>query len=164
MLETSFRDRIDVDFAWDLVERLSCQPREKPQDVDRGAEIIAERLRSQGIPFTMHEPTLFLSLPGPASVEIAGRRFNAKPPAFSAIVPQGLTAPMQYMAPLRREFARHQRLDPRRYHGKIVVTQGISLPMLTSEIEEMGAAGIIAINPGERIHWSTASTIWGTPG
>ena len=36
--------------------------------------------------------------------------------------------------------------------------------MLTSEIEEMGALGIIATNPGERIHWSTASTIWGTPG
>jgi N-acetylated-alpha-linked acidic dipeptidase len=24
--------------------------------------------------------------------------------------------------------------------------------------------GIIAVNPGDRIHWSTASTIWGTPG
>jgi hypothetical protein len=68
------------------------------------------------------------------------------------------------MAPTRREFARHQRLDPSRYRGKIVVTEGISLPLLTSEIEEMGAVGIIAVNPGARIHWSTASTIWGTPG
>jgi hypothetical protein len=97
-------------------------------------------------------------------VEVAGTRFNAKPPAFSAIVSRGLTAPMEYMAPTRREFARHHRLDPDRYRGKIVVTEGISLPMLTSEIEEMGALGIIAVNPGERIHWSTASTIWGTPG
>jgi len=164
MLEKSFHDRIDVGFAWDLVERFSSQPREKPADANRGAEIIAERLRSQGIPVTMHEPTLFLSLPGPASVEIAGKRFNAKPPAFSAIVPDGLSAPLEYMAPSKREFARHQRLDRNRYRGKIVVTEGISLPLLTSEIEEMGAKGIIAINPGERIHWSTASTIWGTPG
>src|SRR5262245_24323395 len=164
MLEKSFHDRIDVGFAWDLVERFSTQPREQPADANRGAEIIAERLRSAGIPVTMHEPTLFLSLPGPASVEIAGKRFNAKPPAFSAIVPEGLTAPMENMAPTKREFARHQRLDPDRYRGKIVVTEGISLPMLTSEIEEMGALGIIAVNPGDRIHWSTASTIWGTPG
>ena len=146
MLDKSFHDRIDVGFAWDLVERFSIQPREQPADANRGAEIIAERLRSAGVPVTIHEPTLFLSLPGPASVEVAGTRFNA--------------APMEYMAPTRREFARHQRLDPDRYRGKIVVTEGISLPMLTSEIEEMGALGIIAVNPGERIHWSTASTIW----
>jgi N-acetylated-alpha-linked acidic dipeptidase len=164
MLHKSFHDRIDVGFAWDLVERFSVQPREQPADANRGAEIIAERLRSAGVPVTIHEPTLFLSLPGPASVEVAGTRFNAKPPAFSAIVSRGLTAPMEYMAPTRHEFARHQRLDPDRYRGKIVVTEGISLPMLTSEIEEMGALGIIAVNPGERIHWSTASTIWGTPG
>jgi hypothetical protein len=140
------------------------QPREQPADANRSAEIIAGRLREVGVPVTIHEPTLFLSLPGPASVEVAGTRFNAKPPAFSAIVSRGLTAPMEYMAPTRREFARHQRLDPHRYRGKIVVTEGISLPMLTSEIEDMGALGIIAVNPGERIHWSTASTIWGTPG
>jgi hypothetical protein len=164
MLDRSFHDRIDVGFAWDLVERFSGEPREKPAEANRGAGIIAERLRSAGIPVTVHEPTLFLSLPGPASIEIGGERFTAKPPAFSAIARKGLTAPMQLMAPTRREFARSQRPDPTRYRGKIVVTEGISLPMLTSEIEEMGAVGIIAVNPGERIHWSTASTIWGTPG
>jgi len=164
MLDKNLHDRIDVDFAWDLVERFANQPREKPADANRGAEIIAERLGSAGIPVTMHEPMLFLSLPGPASVEVGGKRLNAKPPAFSASVPNGLTAPMEYMAPTKREYARHQRLDPTRFRGKIVVTEGISLPMLTSEIEEMGALGIIAVNPGERIHWSTASTIWGTPG
>jgi len=164
MLDKNFHDRIDVGFAWDLVERFSGQPREKPADANRGADIIAERLSSAGIPVTVHEPTLFLSLPGPASVEIGGKRFKAKPPAFSAIAPKGLTAPMHYMPPTRREFARHQRLENTRHQGKIVVTEGISLPMLTSEIEEMGAVGIVAVNPGERIHWSTASTIWGTPG
>ena len=163
MLKGEFHDAIKVDFAWDLVERFATQPREKPADANRGAEIIAERLKSAGIPVTMHEPTLFLSLPGPASVEIASKRYHAKPPAFSAIVPQGVSAPMEWMEPTKREFARYQRLDPNRYRGKIVVTEGISLPMLTSEIEDMGALGIIATNPGERIHWSTASTIWGTP-
>ena len=164
MLDRSFHDHIDVGFAWDLVERFSTEPRERPGDTRRGAEIIAEQMRAVGIPVTMHEPTLFLSLPGPASVEIGGQRLSAKPPAFSVSVPQGLSAPMAYMTASGREFARHRRLDPNRYRGKIVVTEGISLPLLTSEIEDMGAVGIIAVNPGERIHWSTASTIWGTPG
>src|SRR6516225_6741175 len=74
MLDRAFHDRIDADFAWDLVERFSGQPRERPADVNRGADIIAEHLQKAGIPVTMHEPTLFLSLPGPASVEIGGRR------------------------------------------------------------------------------------------
>ena len=107
---------------------------------------------------------MFLSLPGPASVEIGAKRLRAKPPAFSASAPQGLSAPLVLMPASGREFARHRPVDPNRYRGKIVVTEGISLPLLTSEIEEMGAVGIIALNPGERIHWSTASTIWGTPG
>ena len=164
MLDRSFHDHIDVGFAWDLVERFATEPRERPGETRRGAEIVADRLRAAGIPVTMHEPTLFLSLPGPASVAIGEKRLNAKPPAFSASVPQGLSAPMVHMTASGREFARHRRLDPTRYRGKIVVTEGISLPLLTSEIEEMGAVGIIAVNPGERIHWSTASTIWGTPG
>lgn len=157
------RDQVQIDFAWALIERFKDQPREAPEDANRGAEMIAEQLKSAGIPVTMHEPTLFLSLPGKAFVEIAGKRFTAKPPAFSPSVPKGVTAPMVYMVPTKREFARYQRLDRTRYQGKIVVTDGISLPMLTSEIEEMGAVGIIAVNPGQRIHWSTASTIWGTP-
>src|ERR1700730_5805432 len=85
MVHKGLHDRIDVGFAWDLVERFSAQPREKPADANRGAEIIAERLEMAGAPVTMHELKLFLSLPGSASIEVAGKRFNAKPPAFSAI-------------------------------------------------------------------------------
>src|SRR5258708_272231 len=108
MLHKEFLDRVDVAFAWGLIESFATQPREQPDDANRGAELIAERLRSAGIPVTMHEPTLFLSLPGPASVEIAGKRYRAKPPAFSANVPQGVTAPMEYFTPTKPEFAPHR--------------------------------------------------------
>lgn len=162
-MTASLQDQVQVDFAWALIERFKSQPREAPDDANRGAEMIVEQLRSAGIPVTMHQPKLFLSLPGAASVQVGARTFTAKPPAFSPSVPGGVAAPMEYMVPTKREFARPQRLDRTRYRGKIVVTEGISLPMLTSEIEEMGAVGIIAVNPGQRIHWSTASTIWGTP-
>ena len=112
MLHKDFLDRVSVDFAWGLIESFKTQPREAPEDANRGAELIAERLKSAGIPVTMHRPTLFLSLPGPASVEIGGQRFRAKPPAFSASVPQGVTAPMEYFAPTKREYARHQKPRP----------------------------------------------------
>jgi len=64
MLDKSFHDRIDVDFAWDLVERFSNQPREKPADANRGAEIIAERLKSAGIPGARADAVLELARTG----------------------------------------------------------------------------------------------------
>ena len=152
-----------VELGWSLVEAFANQPRERPQDVNRGADMIAERLTSIGIPVTMHEPKLFLSLPGNARVDIAGRRYAAKPPAFSQSCPQGLTAPLVYMPATRREAVSAIPPDPGRYRGRIVITEGMGLPMVIDELERGGAAGVIAVNPGERIHWGTASTIWGTP-
>ena len=47
--------------------------------------------------------------------------------------------------------------------GKIAVIEGFALPNFVSGLEASGAAGVIAVNPGELIHWGTVSTIWGTP-
>ena len=60
MLHKDFLDRVNVGFAWGLIESFATQPREQPDDANRGAELIAERLKSAGIPVTMHRPTLFL--------------------------------------------------------------------------------------------------------
>ena len=54
MLDRSFHDHIDVGFAWNLVERFATEPRERPGETRRGAEIVADRLRAAGIPVTMH--------------------------------------------------------------------------------------------------------------
>jgi hypothetical protein len=152
-----------IDLGWSLVEAFAAQPREQPADVNRGAELIAEHLAAAGIPVTMHEPTLYLSLPGPAAVAAGGRRFAAKPPAFSKPCPQGLTAPLVHVPGGGRDFVAARLADPMRYRGQIVITEGMGLPMVLDELERSGAAGVIAVNPGERIHWGTASTIWGTP-
>ena len=47
--------------------------------------------------------------------------------------------------------------------GKIAIIEGFALPNFTAGLEAAGAVGVIAVNPGERIHWGTVSTIWGTP-
>jgi hypothetical protein len=48
--------------------------------------------------------------------------------------------------------------------GRILVTEGFGNPALTALVQEMGAAGLVVINPGNNIHWGTSSTIWGSPG
>ena len=78
---------ISIDAPWSLIEAFATQPREKPEDGNRGAEMIAERLRGFGVPVTMHQPDLYLSLPISASVQAGGATFAAKPPAFSVSAP-----------------------------------------------------------------------------
>jgi len=164
-LSAALRKEIKLDAPWGLIEKFAQQHREKPEDANRGAEMIADALRAHVIPVTMHAPELFLSLPGDASVEVGGVRYAAKPPAFCASVPEGVEGELTYVAeasggtPLDR--------NPAGTHadvaGRIAVIEGFALPNFVAGLEAAGAAGVIAVNPGELIHWGTVSTIWGTP-
>jgi len=88
---------IGLDEPWGLVEVFARQPREKPDDANRGADLLIERLRRHGIPVTVHQPEIFLSLPIRAEVRAGGRSFAAKPPAFAANRPDGVTAPLLHL-------------------------------------------------------------------
>ena len=163
----ALRGDVSVATAWGLVERFARQHREKPADVNIGADMIAGALADLGIPVTVHEPCIFLSLPISASVSVNGIDLAAKPPAFCASCPGGVTAELIHMpeasggTPLDRTPQAQGRLEKAR--GKIAVIEGFALPNFTAGLEAAGAVGVIAVNPGERIHWGTVSTIWGTP-
>jgi len=164
-VSAALRKEIKLDTPWGLIEKFAHQHREKPEDANRGAEMIAEALEVHGIPVTMHTPELFLSLPGDASVEAEGIRYAAKPPAFCASAPEGIEGELIYVAeasggtPLDRSPA----TTGGEVAGKIAVIEGFALPNFVAGLEAAGAAGVIAVNPGELIHWGTVSTIWGTP-
>ena len=164
-LSAALRKEIKLDAPWGLIEKFAHQHREKPEDANRGAEMIAETLRAHGIPVTMHAPELFLSLPGSASVEAAGVRYAAKPPAFCASVPEGIEGDLIYVleASGGTPLDRNPTAASGDVAGKIAVIEGFALPNFVSGLEASGAAGVIAVNPGELIHWGTVSTIWGTP-
>lgn len=165
-------DQVGIDQeAWPLIERFSRLPREHPKDVDAGMDDVAARLASHGIPVTMHRPSLYLSLPGKARVECKGQTFRAKPPSFSVPVPNGFSAPLAYVAAKRTDgidnifdMKLQRGQDYSALAGKIVVTEGFASPGHISQFEAVGAAAVIAVNPGEDIHWGICTTIWGTPG
>ncbi len=164
-LSLALRKEINLSAPWGLVEKFAHQHREKPEDANRGAEMIAEALRAEGVPVTMHAPELFLSLPGAASVEADGMTFVAKPPAFCASVPEGIEAELLYVAEASggTPLDRNPSGAVAGVAGKIAVIEGFALPNFVAGLEAAGAAGVIAVNPGELIHWGTVSTIWGTP-
>ncbi|MCO6391784.1 M28 family peptidase [Aliihoeflea aestuarii] len=169
--ENEILSAVLLDEPWSLVESFSTFKREHPTDVNRGMDEVVERLRKHGVEVKVHEPSLYLSLPGLARVEAEGKTFRAKPPAYSADARGGLSGEIVYVG------ARHnamitdmfeQKIDTTaelaaRVRGKIVLSEGFASPGLISQFEEIGAIGVIGINPGVDIHWGICTTIWGTP-
>lgn len=169
--ESEILDAVSLDEPWALIESFSTFKREHPVDVNRGMDEVVSRLRRHGVEVTVHEPSLYLSLPGLARVEAGGRTFRAKPPAYSMDARAGLSGSLVYVG------ARHnamitdmfeQKVESTaevaaRVRGKIVISEGFASPGLISQFEELGAIGVIGVNPGIDIHWGICTTVWGTP-
>jgi hypothetical protein len=172
--EESLLSDISIEAPWELVETFSVMHRWRPEDVNKGADAIGKRLKKLGIPFEMHEPTIFLSVPLDASVKLGGKTFRAKPPSMSPSVPEGLSGQLVYLDADEEMFRSYTR-DPKeifkdggtdgptRVGGKIAILNGFANPGTCSLLEEWGAKAVIAVNPGVDIHWGTCTTIWGSP-
>jgi hypothetical protein len=162
-------DAVSLEEPWALIERFTTLRREHPDDVRTAADEIVARLRKHGVPVEVHDPELFLSLPGKASVRAGGDTFRAKPMAMSVAYPDGITAPLVYV-PARyarnademftRGFVGDANVD---VAGKIVVSEGFGMPGKVSYFEQRGALAMIAVNPGRNAHWGICTTVWGTP-
>ena len=175
--ERRFIDDISLDAPWALVETFATMPRWRPEDVNRAADVLAQRLQAHGIPFEMHAPEIYLSIPYSASVSAGGVTYRAKPPSSSLPVPGGRTAKLVALSANPKALRSYNRdvktlfggsissveEVKRLVGGKIVVMQGFGNPALSSLIEEWGGVGLIAVNPGVDIHWGTCTTIWGSP-
>ena len=47
--------------------------------------------------------------------------------------------------------------------GKAVLTEGLPLPARVTDLMAAGAAAVVFISPGERIHEGICTNIWGSP-
>ncbi len=170
-------DEVSLDAPWELVETFSRTPRWMPEDVNRGGEMIAGRLRALSVPVTLHRPEIYLAVPLSASVEAGGVVHRAKPPTSSLPVPEGRTAPLVYLPANPKALRSYSRdiaelfggavrdeADARaKVAGRILLTEGFGNPAIASLVEEWGGLGVIAANPGVDVHWGTCTTVWGTP-
>lgn len=179
MNETERRllNEVSIGTPWELVETFAGTHRWRPEDVNRGVDLLVDRIARLGVPITVHQPEIYLSVPLDASVEAGGVTHRAKPPSSSLSVPEGRTAKLVYLAANLKALRSYSRdvkelfggsvaseAEARaKVAGKIVITEGFGNPALTSLIEEWGGVGLIAANPGVDIHWGTCTTIWGTP-
>ena len=70
--ERRFIDEVSLALPWGLVEQFSTTPRWRPEDVNRGADMLIAKLRGVGVPVEVHEPEICLSVPLSASVTAGG--------------------------------------------------------------------------------------------
>ncbi|PYE52710.1 M28 family peptidase [Deinococcus yavapaiensis] len=166
--EQATLDAITLDAPWELIERFSRLKREDPADVRTAADLLVARLTSHGVPVHVHRPELYLSIPRSASIRLGDQTLHAKAMAMSASLPGGHTAPLVhqpsvYAADADEMFSKALFGDAVDVRGKIVVTEGFGMPGKVGELEERGALGVIAVNPGDRAHWGICTSIWGTP-
>jgi N-acetylated-alpha-linked acidic dipeptidase len=169
--ETEILDQVTMEEPWGLVESFATFKREHPDDVNRGMDEVVARLGRHGVPATVHTPSLYLSLPGAARVEASGVTYRAKPPAYATDARGGVTAPLVYLGANASEDIDDffdLKIDglaglASQAKGAIVISEGFASPVMVRQFEDMGAVGVIAINPGVDVHWGICTTIWGTP-
>jgi peptidase M28-like protein len=160
-----------------LLDRFSTLVRESgSRDEATAAQFIAARLRDWGIPYSLHEPDLFLSVPKSASLEVRGptsREIRAKTPAFSAstgrksVRGRVVYVPSGHAGSAGTLFDSHVppkgRRPPGEIEGKIILTEGMAMPKEVADLAALGAKALIFINPGTAIHEGICTTIWGAP-
>jgi len=150
--ESTLLRELSLDAPRDLIHRFADLVRESGTEAEwAAAREIAARLTAWGVPHTVHEPMLYLSVPERASLEVLeppARTLRAKTPSFSVstngrplrgrvvYVPSGHgTAADTFDAPLRD--------GGEEFRGRIVLTEGFPSPQKVLTIQQRGARGIV---------------------
>ncbi|MFZ0215467.1 MAG: M28 family peptidase [Candidatus Dormiibacterota bacterium] len=167
-VEREIVNSVRLDDAWGLIEEFSGLVRESGTDQElQAVHAITARLDGWGIRNTVHEPELWISLPGHASLQVGDRAYPAKTPAMAAPTgPAGLSGPIAYLpsqfATSVNDIFSSAQLEGD-VAGRIVVTEGLPMPGKIAELESKGAIGVVCIAPGQRIHEGICTSIWGAP-
>jgi hypothetical protein len=171
--EPALRAAVSLEEPRALIHRFSTLVRESGSDDERtAAQEIAERLRSWGVPHTVYEPLLYLSVPQRASLDVLSPKrvtLRAKTPAFSratngeAVRGRVVYVPTASGAPLTDSFDAALPANVGPIAGRIVLTEGFPSPQKVLALQQQGATAIIFIHPGQAIHEMICTTVWGAP-
>ena len=172
-LEQEVLESVTLEAPWAVVERFSTLVRLSGSEQEREAvDYLRDRLRSWGVPHQLHEPTCFISIPLEATLHVdepGWKRFRAKTVAMGLSTDgEAVGGEVVYVPPRIREDVADDwsygldftGIDAR---GKIVIADGMAAPGRVLDVMAAGALAGIFINPGEKIHESICTTIWGTP-
>ena len=154
-LEAAARAAIGLDEPRALLDRFKTLVRESgTADEHTAGHYIVERLQAFGVPVTLHTPELYISLPERAALTVAGvegaRSIVARPPAMARstgdqpVEGDLCYVPSRYAAGTATLFdvpdaARSSAPEADPVAGRIVLTEGFSMPGSVQAFERRGA-------------------------
>lgn len=173
-VEQELLNDVSREIPWSVVQELAKFVRESGSEAEwQAANYLVDELRKCGVQVKVYEPELYLSAPRRAALSVIStdsvNQIRAKPPAFSQstngtpVVGEVVYLPAQNVAKLEDIFDSKDSADELPVRGKIVLTEGLSMPMKVTQYERRGAIAQIYINPGRAIHEGICTPIWGTP-
>ncbi|MBM7662139.1 hypothetical protein JOC85_002946 [Bacillus mesophilus] len=170
-LEETLIAEIEMNTAACVLAKFSGLVRESGSEDEKLASLYLESfLKKWEVPYKVHEPKLYLSVPRSASIvmhEPEMKQFKAKSP--SASYSTGETSRKGELVYLQSDVNLNDKYDPMAKHdlghikGKIVLMDGYPVSGKVKEFGDAGAVGAVFISPGEYIHEGTCSAIWGSP-
>ena len=171
-IEEDLRGSVSIDEAWATVERLATTIRLSGNDDEREAtDYLTGKLDEYGVPYELHQPTLFVSWPLGATLRVLGEEplaVTAKTPAMSISTGDEeregelIYVPTGFARSVTSIFNKVEIADVD-LAGKVVITEGMPMPGKVADIAAKGAVAAVFISPGERIHEGVCTTIWGSP-
>lgn len=183
-LEAQARASIALEEASALIGRFKALTRESgtPDEWAAGEYIVA-RLRALGVPVDVHEPDLYLSIPERSELRVVekgrdepiGERgiIASRPPAFSLstagaeVTGELCYVPSRYAGGTADLFdtpdAASAEIAGDPVRGKVVLSEGYSMPGVVQAFERRGAIAQVFIHPGRDIHEGICTPIWGAP-
>lgn len=169
--EQAVTGAVSLDAPWALVERFTGLVRDSGGRAERrGIDYITKQLLKWGVPHTLHEPELLISLPRRARLEVLApqpRALTAKTPSMSLSMDghwqRGnlVYVPTGQANAITAIFARIELQAD--VAGQVVLTEGYPSPGKVAALQERGARAAVFVSPGERIHEGICTTIWGSP-
>ncbi len=171
-LEQSVLDSISLDVPWKALEKLGSLIRTSGSPEEReAADYIIKELEAAGISYTLHEPECFISMPLGATLRVDepdGKSYRAKS-AVMCLSTDGaeITGELAYVPSSGARggdlFGGSVDIDTSAVNGKIVISEGMPSPAKVLDAMRAGAIAGVFVHPGEYIHESLSTSIWGTP-
>ncbi|WP_456275111.1 M28 family peptidase [Bacillus sp. AK128] len=172
-IEKLLLGEISLDVPKAVLERFSTLIRESGSEDERIASyFLTSHLEKWGVPFKVHTPELYLSVPKKATMKLTSpieKEFRVKTPSFSiATGDQAISGELVYVNTgyakgINDIFGTKVENNIGDLTGKIVLTEGFPMPGKVQEFTDLGVTAMMFISPGKNIHEGICTTIWGAP-